>query len=505
MLTKWYKINISDSNEKLLLQLQKQYSIAFRKVYNNMDLIRDEGFVKEIREKHGISSKAYEYLVKECESFYDRNQATIKRREEEITKLRKRLGDEQDKKKRVKINRHIINLIHSLKSKVVFGGKELLRAVTKDTANKQKYSESRTLPLCFYGETSRNGNRFFNFKGLSDGFILFKYEGSDIRMNIELDIRKRDVLFLKQIEALALAKQCAITIKLTTKRIYITYDEALLSGNKFDEKSFYKSISHIKDKDERRILIHQAHVDFENKMLKTKNKNRYLSIDMNPDGIGYCVLEKVPESPEGDFTVLKKEYLDFSELNKQTSDKRKYELSIAIKYLFGQLTHFNCAYFISEELNLSPKDHGNKISNRKINNLWNRDFLNKLFTKYCNIKGIKRIEINPVYSSFIGNINYEAFDPIAASIEIGRRGMIKYTRGVKVIPELCMSNIINGLNRLPLSKKIYDDIHECKSWKELFKAFSTAKMSVRRKMNEFVFSEKYLQNYKSNTKTVTFL
>jgi uncharacterized protein YqfB (UPF0267 family) len=507
MLTKWYRINVSEKDRDILLQMQQNYSYAFRKIYNNMDLTQDKSFIKEIRDKYGISSKTYEYLVKECDSFYKRNKASVENRKKQIEQLRSKMSEEKDVKKRIKVNKRIIGLCHSLKGGVVFGGKVLMKTLQKGNENKEKYRKNRILPLCFYGETSRSGNRFFNLKGLSDGFILFKYEGSNIKINIELCLKKNDVIFLKQLERLALAKQCAITIRLTTERIYITYDEAQINENKFDEKKVYESIKHITNKDERKKLIRQAHVDFENKLLFRKNKNRFLSVDMNPDGIGYSVLEKKSDSADGDFSVLKKEYLDFSHLNKESTNKRKYELSIAIRYLFNQLTHYNCAYFVSEELsNLGTGDNGNRISNRKINNLWNREYIDNLFTKYCNIRGIKRIEINPAYSSFIGNINYETYDPIASSIEIGRRGIIKYIRGARIIPEFCMSNIVDGLaKRLSLSKKIYDNIYECKTWKELYKAFSTAKMSVRRKANDFAFSETYLENEKSTVKKLCFL
>ena len=37
--------------------------------------------------------------------------------------------------------------------------------------------------------------------------------------------------------------------------------------------------------------------------------------------------------------------------------------------------------------------------------------------------------INPVYSSFIGNIQYNYVDAVNASIEIGRRGLFKYIKG----------------------------------------------------------------------------
>jgi hypothetical protein len=507
MLTKWYNIVVSEEDAVLLSQMQQRYSYAFRKVYNNMDLTRDARFIEEIRVKHNISAKGYEYLVKECESFYERNKSTIERRKKQISELREKMDKEPIPSKRIKINKHIIDLTRSLSKGVVFGGKAVLQSIANGNDHKEEYKRNRLLPLCFYGETSRNGNRFFNFRGLSDGFVLFKPEGSDIKMNIELKIKKGDVLLLKQIEELAMKKECAVTVRLTTKRIYITYDEALLNGNKFDEKAVYKSISHIKDKDERRTLLRKAHVEFEEQMLAKKNKNRFLAVDMNPDGIGYSILEKKSDAPHGEFVVLKKEYLDFSVLNKQDTNKRKYEISIAIRYLFGQLSHYNCAYFVSEELNdLGGKDNGNRIANRKINNLWNREYINNLFTKYCNIRGIKRIEVNPAYSSFIGNINYETFDPIAASIEIGRRGIIKYIRGARIIPEFCMSNIANGLaEKISSAKKIYDNIYECKTWKELYKAFSTAKMSVRRKMDDFIFSGTYLENEKSTVKKLCFL
>jgi len=507
MLTKWYDIIISNEEDGILRQMQQQYSYAFRKVYNNMDLTQDVEFIKEIRNKHEISAKGYEYLVKECESFYERNESTIERRKEQIKELREKISQELNPLKRNKINKHIIDLTRSLSRGVVFGGKVILQSITNGNNHKEEYKQNRVLPLCFYGETSRNGNRFFNFRGLSDGFVLFKPEGSKIKINLELKIKKNDILLLKQIEEFAMKKECAVTVRLTSKRIYITYDEALLNGNKFDEKAVYKSIAHIKDKDERKNLIRKAHVEFEKQMLVKKNKRIFLSVDMNPDGIGYSILEKKSDSPCGEFEVLKKEYLDFSVLNKKDTNKRKYELSIAVRYLFGQLSHYNCAYFISEELSgLGGKDNGNKVSNRKINNLWNREYINNLFTKYCNIRGIKRIEVNPAYSSFIGNINYETFDPIAASIEIGRRGIIKYIRGARIIPEFCMPNIVNGLvERISSAKKIYDSIHGCKTWKELFKVFSTAKMSVRRKMDDFIFIGTYLENEKSTVKKLCFL
>ena len=512
MLTKWYKIRVSEDDRGVLLQMQKNYSIAFRKIYNNMELMEDGGFIKEIRTRHNISAKAYEYLTKECKSFYDRDESTIKKRKELMGELRGKMNKEKKPKKKQKINKKIIKLSRSLKGRAVFGGKSLLQKITKgkdDLNNKEKFRKNRLLPLCFYGETERRGNRFFNFKGISDGFVLFKYEGSSIKINIDLVLKDDQVLLLKMLEELALNKQMPLTVKLTSERIYITYDEALLHGNKFDEKAVYSSIKEVKDKDERKALIRKAHVEFEDQMLKTKNKNLFFAIDINPEGIGYCILKKKSESPDGDFDIIQKKFIDFSGLDKNLPNKRKYELSITVRHLFNQLSHYNCAYFVSEDLTgsgLGTGDNGSRKANRKINNLWNRIFIDNLFTKYCNIRGIKRIPIEPAYSSFIGNIIYPEFDPVAASIEIGRRGITKYIRGSRILPEFCVANFINDLTaRIPGAIKIYGKINACKSWKELFNVFSTAKMSVRRKLDKFSFLGSYLENKKSKVKILCFL
>ena len=37
----------------------------------------------------------------------------------------------------------------------------------------EEFKEKRLYPIVFYGETSRKGNRFFDFKELSEGKILF--------------------------------------------------------------------------------------------------------------------------------------------------------------------------------------------------------------------------------------------------------------------------------------------------------------------------------------------
>lgn len=74
-------------------------------------------------------------------------------------------------------------------------------------------------------------------------------------------------------------------------------------------------------------------------------------------------------------------------------------------------------------------ENNGKETNRKVKNLWNRNLIENIISRRCNETGIESIKINPVYSSFIGNIQYSYVDAVNASIEIGRRGLLKYTKG----------------------------------------------------------------------------
>ena len=65
MLAKWFYIDISESDVKIISQMRRDYSEAFRKIYNNLDLMHDKQFIVEIRKQHNLSSKHYEYTASE--------------------------------------------------------------------------------------------------------------------------------------------------------------------------------------------------------------------------------------------------------------------------------------------------------------------------------------------------------------------------------------------------------------------------------------------------------
>jgi IS605 OrfB family transposase len=476
MKTLIFKINISDEDKKIISSLQNDYSISFRKMYNNIELMKDINFLNTLRIK---SKKQIEYLQKEVISFFDRNETNKLKIKSNISVL------EKYDKLSLKQFKHLQYLKKSLNKNNVFGDKKELVRLSKGDGDKDIWKKSRLLPLVFYGETARNGNRFFKLDNISKGKILFKLESTDIKIPISFKTKKH-LNILEKLNIMLSNKELPITIKLTSEKMFITFDESIVARTNLDIKSFYKEIKHIKDKEERKKLIHNKRIEHENKLKKGK-LDRYLGIDLNPDGIGYCVLTK-------DLTIIDKGYIDIS--RNIRANKRRYETSIMIKELFKLIKHYNCHTIVTEELNMKNTDLGNRVSNRKVNNLWNKTLMNEIIKRKCNEEGVIQIEVNPVYSSFIGNIIHKEYDPIAASLEVCRRGVNKYSKG-GFYPELDITNFIND--------ERYNEIKECLTWKDLYSFFITSKRSYRRKLNNFNFVEYYLGNKKSGMKHLHFL
>ena len=111
-----------------------------------------------------------------------------------------------------------------------------------------------------------------------------------------------------------------------------------------------------------------------------------------------------------------------------------------------------------EDLSIEAKDHKKgKIFNKVVNNKWNRNDMIHYITKRAKFLGMKVRTINPKYSSFVGNLNNpEFFDPVASSIELGRR-VIPNQEWYPVIPD-----------REKLRKQLPEVTGTYRDWKELW-------------------------------------
>jgi len=515
MITDKFSLNISKENVDKITWLQKLRSTAFRKIFNNIDKKENIYFQDEIVKKFIFSVHAYKYLVRDVETLIKINIENKQAVAELIEELNKKLNSTKNIKKKIKTQNKINLLLQSEKSKIVFGGKSLLKDIARQNTalnkindhssneyinksnilsnNKLKFKQNRILPLYFIGESFRKGNRFFNLSDIQNGNIIFKYEATDIKLDLKFNItNKKQKIKLSQLMQLAMDGIASITVKLTSEHIYFTYDECLLSKYYLNKRKMFNEIYKLtEDKDERKELIKEKLISHSNLMLKGKISNRHLSYDSNPDGIGYVILD-YNVTPDGKPNTIKniivKDYIDFEKLNMNgvSSNKKKHELSVAINKLFELAHYYKVSGISIEDINIKSKDNGNKISNKKINNDWRRNWVNHMTRKRSNIDGIKLIEIDPPYSSIIGNIQHNEYDPVAAAIEIGRRGINKFKKGIAIYPPLTERDVTEASK---IAGMDYIKFAGVKTWKDVSKVVLFAKKSVRRReINNFMHS-----------------
>ena len=279
--------------------------------------------------------------------------------------------------------------------KVIFGGKYNLINRLKNKITKDEFSLKRLSPINIQGEELKQGNRSFKLDIIENNQIIFKLsknkhiklELPNLRNNI-----KKELFKLQQLnEVKQNQKGYTYSVRFDLQNIYISFEEF---------------------KQEPNIL----------------NENRYIGIDLNPDTIGISVLENDVVIYTQEFSLKQIFSKILSEKLSSKSDKMKYfqnklkfetfEISKSISLIAKQ---FNCKSVFIEDLHFKGSSQI-KISNRKNKNLWKRElFINNL-TKRLNILGIKLYLVNPAYSSFIGNLQYDYTDAVNASIEIARRG-----------------------------------------------------------------------------------
>ncbi|MFA5067159.1 MAG: hypothetical protein WC466_03870 [Candidatus Izemoplasmatales bacterium] len=279
--------------------------------------------------------------------------------------------------------------------KVIFGGKYNLINKLKNKITKDDYSLKRLSPINIQGEELKQGNRSFKLDIIENNQIIFKLSKNkhielklpNLRNNI-----KKELFKLQQLnEVKQNQKGYTYSIRFDLNNIYISFEELKEEPIKL-------------------------------------NENRYLGIDLNPDSIGVSVLENEKVIYTQEFSlkpmfnkILNEKLSSNSNRMKYFQNKLKfetYEISKSISLIAKQ---FNCKSVFIEDLHFKGSSDI-KISNRKNKNLWKRElFINNL-AKRLNILNIKLYSVNPVYSSFIGNLMYGYTDAINASIEIARRG-----------------------------------------------------------------------------------
>ena len=336
------------------------------------------------------------------------------------------------------------------KEKVIFGGKFNFFQRLKHKLNKDEYKSGRLLGIYSQGEKLANGNRKFKLD-IANNQIIFKFSKSK-HINLKLPKLHKNYLY----ELINLEEQCNqklsnFSVELKLDKICITFDDSKIYCTNY-----------------------------------VGNSNIVGAIDMNPNYIGFSI----SKWGNGKRKILLEEQYDLSyftrNLHKSSNDakskhqnnKQIFELKEVAKDIIKKCKFFHVGKFGIEDLDFKIGNSGKgKTFNRLTKNKWKRDTLVSALKKLCLLNRIDFIEVNPAYSSFIGNVLNKAPDPIAASLEIARRAMFKYIKG-QFYPELIKAESL--FNQWKESASwVYS------SWKELFDIVKTAGLKYRRSLESF--------------------
>ena len=374
-------------------------------------------------------------------------------------------------------------------NKIIFGGKKLFIRRCQNKINKEEFYKEKQIPIYRVGQANQKGNTKFSI--ITEEYVLFKPTRKEhILLTLE-SVGKNYQKRLLELSELANQNKIAIDFKLDTEYVYISFDLNKLKSEK---------------------------------IISDKIKDRYFAIDLNPNYIGYTVIDWIDEQnykiiDKGCFSLKKLNDLDdslygkgFSSDSKERkyiTNKRKYETINISHKLVKIAKHYKCEYFILEDLAIKPKDSkkGKKF-NKKCNNQWDRNLIVNQIKKVCKLDRIQILEVAPNYSSFIGNLVYrdeKLFDPVLSSIEISRRGY-EFVHQYIIKDKEIEKNIIFG--NFEKDKEVYRKSLEelgvdfsFETFQELYSQIKESKLRYRFPLesceNLAVFSKNSIRNYQT--------
>lgn len=463
MLTLKIKIKSIDKPE-LLDNYISNYTHAYYKLYNNFELSEDELFMKSIRGdfslytitclKINVKTKIDQYQTQKL-----KKQELLKNLELELQNFKK--INKYDSCKKFKLIQKISFLKKSIGKNVCFGGKELLREITKlkqviqsnflnESELKEKqillerkqndFKEKRQIPIFIIGQERENANKHFRFN-FENNKIVYCFNRNN-HINIKFHKHKNYTKTLIKLQELSDERKIPITVRLSNDYVYLTFDETKLNEVAFDKNNLKRKQKNCITKEQKKVVYKILIKEHEAKLLKDKIEKRVGAIDLNPNHIGFNITDyntnKLIYSVNYDLTTLNDKTGKSSTDNKKQIFKRKQEICLIYKDIFSKCKHYKVSKFGIEDLEFKDKsvNTASKEANRQTKNIWSRELQLNQIKKCCNITGIKLIEVNPMYSSFMGNMIYKDYDPIASSRIIAERAQNKYVKGFNVLGNL---------------------------------------------------------------------
>ena len=379
------------------------------------------------------------------------------------------------------------------KEKVIFGGKKNYFDRLKGKITKEQFKLNKLSSIYSIGEIvnkSVKSNRFFHLEQELDKIIFKPNKDTRIQLNL-IGIGNR-LSILKKLYQKQENKEIKIGYKLDLNYVYICFEETDIQ--KFETKQI---------------------------------KNRVLALDLNPNYIGWSIVDWKTENQfnvikSGIYSIKKLNDKDFNLKNKHLdsssperiyiSNKRNYETLQIAKNIINKAIYYKCQIVSIEDLkiNSDDKNKGKKF-NKLVNNLWNRNTLVNNLQKRCNIFNIKLLKVKPEYSSFIGNFLYRSLklpDMILASIELGRRAYEFYNQYITKVKEIKKNIVRPNLTEFrELYLKSLEEFELQPIYKdliELYYEFKKSKLRYRLSIDQFNLQFSSLNSSKSNVSAFIF-
>ena len=401
----------------------------------------------------------------------------------EVTALQKTMNN-------IFIDSHFLNSAryHAMQYKdventVVFGGRKNFIERCQHKISKEEFDKKRMQPIYSVGESSKKANR--KFRILDESTILFQ---PDRKHYYILHLPRLKANYRKDIlKLLKLQNECAIpiTYKLDMDYVYIAFEDIYV---------------------------------FDNVDTSKKIQNRIFSVDLNPNYIGWSVVDWKDSST---YKVIKAGVIsikDFNDAEKNTgyasdspeqlylNNKRDFENIDTAIYLVKTALHYKCSIFAVEDLSIETKDNKKgKSYNRLVNNQWNRNLFRNELHKYCDRSSIRLQLVTAAYSSFEGNLVYRETglpDMCLASIEIGRRAYEFYHQYV-IKDKAKEKNIVFDNSEKAISKiiKSLEEFNIFDAFDDLISLYSKLKtldvkyrVPLKKSMFQAVFSKKSIKS-----------
>ena len=359
--------------------------------------------------------------------------------------------------------------------KIIFGGKKNFLKRCKHQIDKETFNLNRLSGLSSIGEKksgtkSVHGNR--KFKLTTDlKQVTLKLKDKKINLNLIGNYSKNLLYKLSQVYKHQISDDTPLTYKIDTNYIYITFDESTVLNSKLN--------------------------------LTYVTTNRVLSLDLNPNYIGWSITDWKSSS---EFNVIKSGVYSFknitdkiqdlkgkgfnseSEIRKHLNNKLEYETYQIVKNLIKKAIYYKVQLIGIEDLSIKSKNLGKgRYLNGLINNKWLRNKFSICLEKYCNIYWFKFQKVKPDYSSFIGNFLFRSLnlpDMVLSSIEIGRRTYEFYNQYItklnKIQKNIIQPNLkdfnylyIKSLEEFNIQNIVLKDL------KDLYYIFKNSKLTYR--------------------------